>query len=195
MWQYSQVSTVCVWASTCVSEVNAYIGPLCVCCMRLCACPLGSMSLSIRVKGLQKNRWFSRVYHDPLSRNAKCVRESLHKLSVNMCVSVFVCASQTCSLAKMCACGCAVLYARGMHVCESVCEAIGIPSPPAIRGQTDPIMCVLGGRISSIPFRLAACWCSFQPFALHCPLHGSDPRWCWSLLICWEVCLDAAPQH
>lgn len=147
---------------------------MCVYCL-LCVCvgPLGSMSLSIRVKGLQKNRWFFRVYNDPLGWNGKCVRESLHKLSVSMCVSVYVCALQTytlannanfvCPLARvwLCRFKCKRLW---VHTCvKSVCLGIGIPSPRAIRGQTDPIMFVLGDQIGCIPSRLPACWCSFQP--------------------------------
>lgn len=48
---------------------------------------------------------------NPLSRNANRARESLHMLSVNMCVSVFACALQICTLAKngnfVCLWGCA----------------------------------------------------------------------------------------
>lgn len=110
------------------------------------------------------------------------LEESLHKLSVNMCVSVFVLAFQTCTLANngnfVCTLACVwSFYLKcerlGVHayVCERVCESIGIPSPWAIRGQTDPIMFVLGDQIGCFPSRLAACWCSFQPAWMDNSIH------------------------
>lgn len=94
------------------------------------------------------------------------LEESLHKLSVNMCVSVFVLALQTCTLANngnfvwlLRVCGRFIWNARGSgctHVCVNVCEGIGIPSPWAIRGQTDPIMFVLGDQAAFPPGSLHA---------------------------------------
>lgn len=182
---------ICVFPAACVYE-----------------CPLGPVSLSIRVKGLEMNRWFSGVHNDPLSLNAKCFPESLHKLSVNM-VSVGVCACITNmhfgQKWQLCLPSCMRVVVsfkkkknvRGSgcrHVCKSVCRGIGIPSPWAIRGQTDPIMFVLGDQIGFIPSRPAACWCSFQPAWMDYSFHFMLWTWvCGSL--CLEVCLYAAPQH
>lgn len=95
------------------------------------------------------------------------LEESLHKLSVNMCVSVFVLALQTCTLANngnfVCTLACVWSFhlkceRLRVHACvsERVCEGIGIPSPWAIRGQTDPIMFVLGDQAAFPPGSLHA---------------------------------------
>ncbi len=87
------------------------------------------------------------------------------------------------------ACGRVILNARGSgwrHVCKSVCWGIGIPSPWAICGQTDPIMFVLGDQIGFTPSRPAACWCSFQPAWMDYSFHFMLQTWVFGSWCFWK---------
>lgn len=136
--------------------------------------PVGSTSLSIRIKELQKPRSLSRVSTDPLIWNAKCVREwaSPRQLSDHICISVPLRALQTLwpkmatLFALLHSCGWIIKMQKGprsMRVCKSVCWGISIPLPWAICGQTYPIMFVLQDQIGCVSSSLATHWCPFQP--------------------------------
>lgn len=138
------------------------------------ASPMGSTSLSIRIKELQKPISLSRVSTDPLIWNAKCLREwaSPRQLSDHICISVPVRALQTLwqkmatLFALLHSCGWIIKMQkdlRSMRVCKSVCWGISIPLPWAICGQTDPIMFVLQDQIGCVSSSLAAHWYPFQP--------------------------------
>lgn len=102
------------------------------------------------------------------------VLEGAFTIHQAQCVSVCVCKAENGIFICLRRCVCLIFNARHpgcMHVCQSVREAIGIPSPSAIRGQTDPIMFVLGDQIGLIPSRPAACRCSFQPVWMDYSIH------------------------
>lgn len=155
----------------------------CVPLLFVCVRPLGFASVSIRVTRLEKNRWFSRVHNSALSWNAKCIRKGHHMLSVNMCVLVFMRASQICTLAK----NGNFVWPHGrmaavvpfstregpwVHAYVKKCVlshwySIALSS----QWPNNPIMFVLGKQISFVPSRLAACWCSFQPAWMDYSIH------------------------
>lgn len=108
------------------------------------------------------------------------LEESLHKLSVNMCVSVFVLALQTCTLANNCNFVCTLACVWSFHLkCERlrvhacVCErvwrnwySIALSNPWPNRSHH---VCIR--RPGCFPSRLAACWCSFQPAWMDNSIH------------------------
>lgn len=144
----------------------------------MCVLPLGSTSLSIRIKGLQKPRSLSRVSTDPLIWNAKCVREwerPLH-LSAHICICTLmpVCVLPTpwpkmaTLFALLHSCGWMIKMQKspGACVCVKVCvEALVFLRPErSLAKQIPSCLCYRATEAAFLPAS-PACWCPFQPAA------------------------------
>lgn len=142
------------------------------------------MSLSLRVEGLQKITWFSRACDEPPNWNVMCVRESLHKLFVNMCIPACVCAWQICTEAK----NIQIVCPHGYSCCLSTCKWLWVRScrwqcvkafvfylPKQSEAKQIPSCCIKGvDKLHSLQASCMLMLLPTSPHELKHPLHASD---------------------
>lgn len=125
------------------------------------------MSLSIRIKGLQKRRSLSRVSTDPLIWNAKYVREwegPRQRTSVPVRALPTRWPKMATLFALLHSCGWFIKMqkAPGACVCVKVCVGALVFHCPE-QSAAKQIPWCLCYQIGCVSPSLAACWCPFRP--------------------------------